>query len=111
MDIYIKGHKGLTVASELTPVESSPVYNEHADIAHAYTAYGSYISYAYFDSYSYQYSYSYSYTAYSYDSYITATTITEWVNPLTSNSIQTPSDFTPYQYMNPDVAVTAGARE
>lgn len=243
MDIYIKGHKDLVVASELVPVESSPVYNEHADIEHAYTAYGGYIGYAYVDSYSYHltvgnssylgythipiklsynkskisyqdryididydvymyqldelvtraatrgvddeeneaqdpetssyqepyvpqytlvsdistrrtqalyrvpevtdeeisyeynsytsysysyaylasysyfhhdwssYSYSYSYTAYSYDSYITATTITEWVEPLTSNSIQTPSDFTPYQYMNPDIAVVEGPRE
>ena len=259
MDIYIKGHKDMTVASELIPVESSPVYNEHADIEHAYTAYGGYLGYTYFDSYSYHicvgqtaylgythipiklsynksylsyveqsipidydvylyqldelvqsqastrgvevgesdspngdggddqvdnenddpepepsdpepyvpqytlvsdietrqtralvytplvrdeeisyeynsyasysysyaylasysyfhhdwqsYSYSYAYIAYSYDSYATATTITEWVNPLTSSSLQSPSEFTPYQYMNPDVAVTAGARE
>ena len=259
MDIYIKGHKDMTVASELVPVESSPVYNEHAGIAHSYTAYGGYLGYAYFDSYSYHlcvgqtayvgythipiklsyskshlsyveqsvpieydvylyqldevkpsqpsarsvegvesyssnvdggddkvgdenvdpkpelpdpepyvpqyslvsdiekrqtsalvytpivrdeeisyeynsyasysysysylasysyfhhdwqsYSYSYSYIAYAYNSYITATTVTEWVNPLTSNSLQSPSEFTPYQYINPDVAVTAGARE
>ena len=233
----------MTVASELIPVESSPVYNDHAGVEHAYTAYGGYLGYTYFDSYSYHlcvghtaylgytyipiklsynksrlsyveqsipidydvymyqldelvtrgatrsveepedeeqddpevqdpepyvpqytlvsdietrqtralvytplvhdeevsyeynsyasysysyaylasysyfhhdwqsYSYSYAYIAYSYDSYATATTITEWVNPLTSNSPQSPSEFTPYQYMNPDVAATAGARE
>lgn len=66
MDIYIKGHKGLTVASELTPTDTMQ-YSTFCDIAHSYTAYGGYLGYTYIDSYSYHLTVgNRSYTGYTY---------------------------------------------